>query len=60
MMEVYQAIEHLKDMEIRKADFVDDNKCIKCLGPAKDFKNDLCFMEFLYYSGHCQDCQDSE
>lgn len=58
MIEVYQSIEHLKDMEIRKADFVDDNKCIKCLGPAKVFRDDLCFLDYLYYSGHCQNCQD--
>lgn len=60
MSEVYNLVEHHKCMENLKADFIEDMKCIGCLGPAKDFRDDLCFLDFLYYSGHCQDCQDKE
>lgn len=61
MMEVYLELEKQNDvkrMEIRKTDLLDNNKCLSCLGPARDFRNDVSYIEYLYYSGLCQDCQD--
>ena len=58
MSEVYKIKQHLKDLEVVKADLVNDNICVGCLGIAKDFKSDEAFIDFLYYSGFCQNCQD--
>jgi hypothetical protein len=58
MSEVYKITEHRKCMENLKADFIDDMKCIGCLCIAKDFRNDESFIDFLYHSGLCQNCQD--
>ena len=58
MSEVYKVRQHLEDLEVAKADLVDKNICVRCLGKAKDFKSDVSYIDFLYYSGFCQTCQD--
>ena len=33
--------------------------CIRCNGPATKFRTDVHFLDFLYWSRLCQDCQDN-
>jgi len=58
MSEVYLIQEHIKDMEIKKADLINKNICVTCFELAKDFRDDVSYIDFLYYSGECQKCQD--
>jgi len=62
MSEVYLIKEHMKDMEIVKADLINDNYCVKCFSPvdSRNFKDDVNFLEYIYYSGLCQRCQDKQ
>jgi len=56
--EVYHAHAMVADMEEIRDTARDNNLCILCSGPAKQFKSDIEFLEYIYHSGHCQWCQD--
>lgn len=58
--EVFHAQQMVTDMEEFKERARDYNLCILCSGPAKVFKSDVEFLEYLYHSGHCQWCQDNK
>lgn len=56
--EVYHAHAMVADMEELKEQARDNNLCILCSGPAKQFKGDLEFIDYLR-SSLCQWCQDN-
>ena len=55
---VFQEQTKAADLEILKIGFIEENKCIGCLGPADFFKDDVSFIDYVYISGLCQKCQD--
>jgi len=57
--EVYHALAMVTDMIELKERARDHNICILCSGPARKFKSDVEFIDYLYHSGLCQWCQDN-
>ncbi len=55
MMEVHLAVEGHKDLMIKCRE---DDTCIRCGGQAIHFRNNISFLNWLYYERHCQQCQD--